>query len=163
MNYLAIDIGAESGRAMLGRLEGGRLTLQEVRRFPNGPVCLPDGLHWDALRLFSEIKAGIALGIQAAGAEGLAALGIDTWGVDYALLDGRGALLGNPYHYRDARTDGLVEAACQQVGREAIFEATGIQFMQLNTLYQLLAERAHGALLPAAHTLLTMPDLLIIG
>lgn len=158
-NFLAIDLGAESGRAMLGRLQGGRLALEEVHRFSNGPVRLPDGLHWDALRLFSEIKAGIALGARAAGAEGLHALGIDTWGVDYALLDGQGALLGNPYHYRDARTDGMLERAFRQVGREAIFEATGIQFMQINTLYQLLAERERGAILPAARTLLTMPDL----
>lgn len=159
MNYLAIDLGAESGRVMLGRLADGRLTLQEVHRFPNGPVSQPDGLHWDAARLFTEIKTGITLGMQAAQPEGIAGLGIDTWGVDYALLDARGELLGNPYHYRDARTDGLVEAACAQVGREAIFEATGIQFMQLNTLYQLLAERRQGTLLPAARTFLTMPDL----
>jgi len=159
-NYLAIDIGAESGRAMLGRLEGGKLTLREVHRFPNGPMRQADGLHWDAPRLFDEIKTGIRLALQAAGGEPIAALGIDTWGVDYALLDEHGALLGNPYHYRHARTDGMLERAFERVGREAIFEATGIQFMQLNTLYQLLAEREQNpAALERAHTLLTMPDL----
>ncbi len=159
-NYLALDLGAESGRAMLGRLQDGALTLQEVHRFPNAPIRQPDGLHWDALRLFSEIKAGIRLGLEAAGDEGIAALGIDTWGVDYALLDERGALLGNPYHYRDSRTDGMLERAFERVGRAAIFEATGIQFMQLNTLYQLLAQREQNpAVLEQAHTLLTMPNL----
>ena len=161
INILALDLGAESGRAILGRLDNGRLELKEIHRFANGPVRLPDGLHWDALRLFGELKTGLQRAREEVGAHGLASAGLDTWGVDFGLLDARGDLLGNPFHYRDSRTDGMLERAFELAGRSAIFEATGIQFMQLNTLYQLLAlkERRSPAL-EAAHTLLTMPDLL---
>jgi rhamnulokinase len=157
--FLAIDLGAESGRATLGALEGGRLELAEVHRFPNGPVSLPGGLHWDVLRLWVEIKNGVAAAWSQAGAD-LCSLGLDTWGVDFALLDRRGELLGNPYHYRDSRTDGIVAEACRRFSREEIFNATGIQFMQLNTLYQLLSLVVRGSpLLEAAGRLLLMPDL----
>src|SRR5512134_4131774 len=107
-NYLALDLGAESGRAIIGSINEGKLSLNEVHRFGNGPVRLPDGLHWDVLRLWSEIKAGIAAAINS-GANPVG-IGLDTWGVDFALLDRNGALLGNPFHYRDARTDGIPEA-----------------------------------------------------
>jgi rhamnulokinase len=161
LNLLALDLGAESGRAMLGRLDHGRLEMKEIHRFANGPQRLPDGLHWDAMRLFSELKTGLRLAREEVGAHNLASAGLDTWGVDFGLLDARGDLLGNPFHYRDSRTDGMVEKACEIAGREAIFEATGIQFMQLNTLYQLLAlQQAHSPALAAAQTFLTMPDLL---
>lgn len=158
--YLAFDLGAESGRAILGALDGDQLSLSEVHRFDNGPVRLPDGLHWDILRLWSEIKTGLGLAVREQGG-GLAAVGLDTWGVDFCLLDGQGALLGNPYHYRDSRTDGMMDEAFRRLPREYIFERTGIQFMQINTLYQLLAMVVQGSpALQVAKTFLTIPDLL---
>ena len=175
-NFLAFDLGAESGRAILGRFDGEQLRLSEVHRFPNGPVRLPDGggtgyrsvekgkrsgyrLHWDVLRLWTEIKRGLGLAAQQGGGD-LSGVGLDTWGVDFGLLDRDGALVSNPYHYRDSRTDGMVEEACRRVGREEIFEQTGIQFMQLNSLYQLLSMVVSGSpALDIAETFLTMPDL----
>lgn len=160
LNILALDLGAESGRAILGQLSGGCLEFKEIHRFSNGPVRLPDGLHWDPIRLFCEIKTSLRLAKEALGGQALASIGIDTWGVDFGLLDARGDLLGNPYHYRDSRTDGMMEKAFELVGQQAIFEATGIQFMQLNTLYQLLAlHQANSPALAEARTFLTMPDL----
>ena len=159
LSLLALDLGAESGRAILGRFDGQRLQLSEIHRFPNGPVRLPDGLHWDILRLWSEMKRGIALAIQ----EGheLASIGIDTWAVDYGLLDRSGALLSNPYHYRDSRTDGMLAEAFRRVPREEIFRQTGVQFLQLNSLYQLLSMVAsRSPVLDIAETFLTIPDLL---
>lgn len=158
-NFLAFDLGAESGRAVIGRFDGEHLTLKEVHRFPNGPVRVLGSLHWDVLRLFDELKHGLAKLINEYGHE-LASLGLDTWGVDFALLDKHGLLLGNPYHYRDARTDGMLEKAFRRVPREEVFEQTGIQFMQINTLYQLLSMVVHASpLLSAADTLLMTPDL----
>jgi len=159
LSLLAFDLGAESGRAMLGQLDGGRLQLSEVHRFPNGPVRLPDGLHWDVLRLWTEVERGVALAARQQGVE-LASIGLDTWGVDFGLLDRDGALIANPYHYRDSRTDGMMEEAFHRVPRAEIFEQTGIQFMQLNSLYQLLAMVVHRSpALDVADTFLTMPDL----
>ncbi len=160
-NYLALDLGASGGRAIVGRFDGERLALAEMHRFANGPIALPraggTSLHWDVLDLFAQIKRGMA----AAAGGGLVSMGIDTWGVDYGLLDRAGALLGNPYHYRDNRTDGMMEEAFRRVPREEIFAATGIQFMQLNTLYQLLAMVVRNdPLLTVAETLLMLPDLL---
>ena len=158
-NYLAIDLGAESGRTMLGTFADEKLTLTETHRFPNGPVRLPDGLHWDVLRQWAEIKAGIAATVKS-GVE-LSSLGVDTWAVDFALLDVNGALLGNPYHYRDARTDGMLDEAFRRMPKEELFANTGIQFMQLNTLYQLLAMVcAKSPILDIAQTFVTIPDLL---
>ncbi len=162
LNFLAFDLGAESGRAMLGQFDGERIRLSEVHRFPNGPVRLPDGLHWDVLRLWTEIKGSLALAVAAQKEHGasLAGIGLDTWGVDFGLLDRDGALVSNPYHYRDARTDGMVEEAFRRVPREEIFEYTGIQFMQLNSLYQLLSMVVgNSPALEIAETFLTMPDL----
>jgi len=157
-NYLAIDLGAESGRMILGQLDENLLQLKETHRFPNVPVRLPDGLHWDVLRLWKEIKAGISATVQRN--HHLASLGLDTWGVDFALLDKNGGLLGNPYHYRDSRTDGMLEEAYCVMPRNEIFANTGIQFMQLNSLYQLLAMvREKSPLLDIAETFLTIPDL----
>lgn len=157
-NYLAIDLGAESGRTMLGTLDNGKLILTETHRFPNGPVRLLDGMHWDVLRLWAEIKAGIAAAVQ--GGAKLSGLGLDTWGVDFALLDRDGTLLGNPFHYRDARTDGMLHEAFRHMSRADIFAGTGIQFMQLNTLYQLLAMvQAKSPILDVAQTFVTIPDL----
>ena len=158
-NYLAVDLGAESGRTIVGSLEEGRLSLTETHRFSNGPVRLPDGLHWDVLRLWSEIKTGI--GISSTKFDRcVSSLGLDTWGVDFALLDRHGALLSNPFHYRDERTDGMLEEAFQRMPRADIFENTGIQFMQLNTLYQLLAMSVQRSpLIDVAKTFVTIPDL----
>jgi len=159
LDFLAFDLGAESGRAMLGQFDGERLQLSEVHRFPNGPVRLPDGLHWDVLRLWTEIKRGLARAVRERGAD-LASVGLDTWGVDFGLLDRDGALVSNPYHYRDGRTDGMLEEAFRRVPRQEIFEQTGIQFMQLNSLYQLLAMVVgRSPALDVAATFLTMPDL----
>jgi rhamnulokinase len=158
-DFLAVDLGASGGRVLLGRWDGNAFELQELHRFPNGPVSVLGHLHWDALRLWQEILAGMGRYAATFGAapDGV---GLDTWGVDYALLDRAGHLLGNPYHYRDRRTDGLVERACALVPRREIFEQTGIQFMQLNTLIQLLAmAEAAEPQLEMADTLLMMPDL----
>ena len=157
INLLAIDLGAESGRAILGHFKAGALQLEEIHRFWNGPVRLPDGLHWDVLRLWTEIQHGLK---QAAQRGPLGGVGLDTWGVDFALLDARDVLLGNPYHYRDSRTDLMMEEAFRRVSRADIFTSTGIQFMQLNSLYQLLAMVVQRSpALEAAATFLTIPDL----
>ena len=166
-NYLALDFGASGGRAIIGRFDGRRLTLEEVHRFANGPVALPTtygaSLYWDAVRLYSEVKEGLARAVEAckdSADSGLVSAGLDAWGVDFGLLDRAGVLLGNPYHYRDGRTDGMLEEAFRRVPREEIFAATGIQFMQINSLYQLLAMVVRDdPVLRAAGTLLFIPDL----
>ena len=158
-HYLAFDLGAESGRAILGTLESGRLTLEEIHRFPNTPVRVFSSLYWDTLRLWHEIQQGLRI----AGRERQTALdgiGVDTWGVDFALLDAAGALLENPRHYRDARNNGMMDAVFKVVPREEVFAQTGIQFIQINSLYQLYAMRLAGSpALACAHTLLMTPDL----
>jgi rhamnulokinase len=157
--YLALDLGAESGRAVIGHLDGRSLQLEEVHRFPNGPVRVNGHLHWDVLRLFSEVKRGIELAVQKYGQD-VSSIGLDTWGVDFGLLDGQGRLLGNPYHYRDSRTDGMMEQVFERVPRTEVFEHTGIQFMQLNSLYQLFSMRLNQVpILDIADTFLTIPDL----
>jgi sugar (pentulose or hexulose) kinase len=156
---LAVDLGAESGRVVAGLFNGSRLELQEIHRFSNRPVRLPGGLHWDVLRLFSDIQAGLARSASLFGKD-LASAGVDTWGVDFGLLDANGALLGNPFHYRDARTEGVPERVFKTVSRETLYRATGIQFMQLNTMFQLAAlAEARTPPWPVAKTLLFMPDL----
>jgi len=158
-HYLAFDLGAESGRAMLGSISENLLSLEELHRFPNIPVRLPTGLYWDTLRLFHEIRQGLAM----AGRErrlALEGVGIDTWGVDLALVGRDGALVDNPRHYRDARNNGMLERTFAVVPREEIFAHTGLQFMQFNTLFQLHAMKLAGSpALECAHTLLMMPDL----
>jgi len=157
--YLAFDLGAESGRATLGILEARQLTLEELHRFPNAPVRVLSALHWDTLRLWQEIRHGLAVAGRERGA-GLDGIGVDTWGVDFALVGQEGNLLENPRHYRDARTNGMLEAVFQVVPREEIFAHTGVQFMQINTLYQLYAMRLAGSRpLACARTLLMTPDL----
>ena len=156
--FLAFDLGAESGRAVVGHLDD-RLRLEEIHRFPNGPVRVLDSLHWDVLHLWSEIKCGLGLAAKKYG-DGLFSVGLDTWGVDFCLLAADDTLLGNPYHYRDSRTDGMMEAAFRIVPRAEIYERTGIQFMQFNSLYQLFAmARADSPALAAARTFLNIPDL----
>ncbi|MHB1355136.1 MAG: rhamnulokinase [Anaerolineae bacterium] len=160
ISMLAFDLGAESGRAILGTLTDGQLHLQELVRFANHPVRLPDGLHWDILHLWSEMVTGLSQAAKLPNVK-IASIGLDTWGVDFALLDDNGALVGLPYHYRDSRTDGMVQAAFDLVPRQGIFSATGIQFMQINTLYQLLAMvKQQSPALEIASSFLTIPDLL---
>ena len=156
--YLAFDLGASGGRAMLIRYDGRVFALTELHRFDNQPVQTADGLYWDAQRLFREIKAGLLRCAQSGARP--SSVGVDTWGVDLALLDARGELLANPRHYRDPRNAAAMEEALRRVGRERIYESTGIQFMGLNTLYQLysMVEAPSGGL-EAADRLLFMPDL----
>jgi rhamnulokinase len=156
--YLAIDLGAESGRVMAGLWNGQRLRLEELHRFPNGPMPLAGTLRWDVLRLWAEIRNGLALAAKRHG-KAVVSVGADTWGVDYVLLDRRNELLGQPFAYRDARTNGIMEKAFQKVPRVKIFAQTGLQFMQFNSLFQLLAaKRNTPELLDAADCLLFMPD-----
>jgi rhamnulokinase len=158
LRFLAADLGAESGRVMVGGFDGDRLTLSEAHRFDSRPVPLPDGLHTDVLRIFTEIRAGLAAAARSGG--DVAGVGVDTWGVDFALLDGGGRLLGNPYHYRDCLGSGILERTLARVPRADIFEATGIQLLELNTLFQLALLQERGAAeLAAARQLLMMPDL----
>jgi rhamnulokinase len=156
--YLAIDLGAESGRVMAGLWNGKTIRLEEVHRFPNGPVYLGDSLRWDVVRLWAEIQNGLALAARKYG-KAIVSVGADTWGVDYVLLNRHDEMLGQPYAYRDARTNGMMEKAFRKVPRTKIFAQTGLQFMQFNSLFQLLATRQHAPeLLEAADCLLFMPD-----
>jgi rhamnulokinase len=157
--FVAVDLGAESGRVLAGKLSRGRFELEEIHRFPNGPVRIGDHIYWDVLRLWTEVKNGLALAVQKYGSQ-VVSIGVDTWGVDYALLDSNDELVGNPYHYRDKRTEGMFEVAFQKVPRDEIYRRTGIQFMRLNTLYQLLAMVVQKSpQLKIAKTFLMMPDL----
>jgi len=159
LSFAAVDLGAESGRCMLGAFDGRIVRLEEIHRFPNVPVRVLDGLYWDPLRLFAEIKHGLQkCGAAAPARASLSGIGIDTWGVDFALLGADDALLGNPVHYRDRRTAGMMAAAFELVPKEEIFERTGIQFLPINTLYMLLAAAGSPAL-EAAATFLMIPDL----
>jgi rhamnulokinase len=156
--YLALDLGAESGRAMLADLSGHLLKLQEVHRFPNCPVNLPTGLYWNTLGLFHEITEGLRAAARLT--DRLESVAIDTWGVDFGLVGPAGALIDDPRHYRDVRTVGLPEEMFSVVPRAEIFAATGVQFMELNSLYQLYAvHRQTPWLLRLAKALLFMPDL----
>ncbi|MCO6452868.1 MAG: rhamnulokinase [Caldilineales bacterium] len=159
--YIAVDIGAESGRVIVGLLGEGKLELQEVHRFANGPVRVMGHLHWDVLHLFDEIKRGLARAAQEHG-DDFVSVGIDTWAIDYGLLDANGQLLGNPFAYRDARTEGMMEQAFHHIPQRQIFEQSGgIQFLSVNTLYQLLAMvKAGSPQLTLAQDFLLMPDLL---
>ena len=159
VTFLAFDVGAESGRAVVSRLEDGRLQLEEIHRFANGPIRLLGHLHWNVLRLLEEIKSGLALCARDYGPD-VAGIALSTWGVDFALLDREGELLGIPYCYRDQRTDGMMERVFARISRQKIFEHTGIQFMPLDTLYQLYATAVQKpATLDLAGTFLMMPDL----
>ncbi len=157
--YLAVDMGASSGRHVLGLIEGRQLHLQEVYRFENGPVEVAGHLYWDLLGQWAHVRQGLRAAADKRPYE-LASIGVDTWGVDFGLLGRGDELLGNPYHYRDRRTNGIMERAFGIVSRENIFRQTGLQFMQFNTLYQLLAMKLAGSpLLDIAESLLMVPDL----
>lgn len=155
-DFLAMDLGAESGRALLASFDGERMSLREAHRFPNVPVRVAGTLHWDALRIFDEIKR--ALSKASAESKRVESMGLDTWGVDFALLDRDGKLVSNPCHYRDARTDGVAERIENRVSREEMYRATGTQFLPFNTVYQLLATTG-SPLLEAADAMLMIPDL----
>jgi len=160
LKLLAMDYGASSGRAILGSFDGDSLELKEIHRFPNDPVYINGTLYWDILRLFHEMKEGIHKCVINGDAD-IAGIGIDTWGVDFGLLDSKGDLLGNPVHYRDKRTEGILEKICGIVPRREIYEQTGIQFINFNTLYQLMALRiSNSPLLEIASTMLFTPDLM---
>ncbi|MBC8164403.1 MAG: rhamnulokinase [Bryobacteraceae bacterium] len=157
--YLALDLGAESGRAVLGSFDGYTLGIEEVHRFPNEPVRTDNELHWDVLRLWHEIQRCLRA-TASAGITELDGVGVDTWGVDFGLFGEGGALLGNPFHYRDTRADGVMDRVFARVPADQIYAATGIQFMQINSLYQLYAAMERTPkLLDIAESLLTMPDL----
>jgi rhamnulokinase len=164
-SVLAFDLGASSGRALIGELllDGAgetRLNITEVHRFPNVPVHIGDHLYWDILLLLQEVKTGIRKAFQAGFKP--ESFSIDTWGVDFGLLDRNGELLGNPYHYRDSQTEGLIEEVCDLIGREKLFLESGLQFMPFNTIYQLYAmKKANSPKLEQAATLLLTPDLLM--
>lgn len=154
---LAFDFGASSGRAIIGCFDGGKITLEEVHRFSNDPVSVGGTVYWDVLRLFHEIKQGI---IKARMAGGFDSIGIDTWGVDFGLIDAEGKLMENPIHYRDTRTVGLVDEAFKTMPKEKLYGITGIQFMELNTLFQLISLKKYRPwMLERADKMLFMPDL----
>ena len=155
---LAFDFGASSGRAILGIFDGEKIELQEVHRFSNDPVKINGTVYWDVQRLFFEIKQGI---LKAKEAGGFDSIGIDTWGVDFGLLRKDGTLVENPVHYRDARNDGMVEKATEYMSKERMYDITGIQFMDFNTIFQLLSLKENRPyILEEADKLLFMPDLL---
>lgn len=161
--FLALDMGAESGRGVVGALDAdaGRVTLREVHRFANEPVRLHDTLYWDLPRLHAEQVAAITRAVAAGDGAPLSGVGVDTWGVDFGLIGDNGALVGLPVHYRDARTNGMMDKVFARVPRPDVFAQTGIQMMPINTLFQLAAVREQQpALLDAARTLLFVPDLL---
>src|SRR5688500_13952500 len=153
--YLAFDLGAESGRALVATVDGGKLSIEELHRWANEPVRAGGTLHWDVLRLWHE------MGVALAKAPVVEGIGVDTWGVDFALLDKTGALLQNPVHYRDSRTDEIAPKLFEIVPADELYALTGVQFMQINTLFQVFAlARSNPAILGAARYFLTVPDLL---
>jgi rhamnulokinase len=154
--FAAVDLGATSGRVIVGRVGHDRLDLDEVHRFDNTPVQLPTGLHWDILRLYQAALDGLR---QAGPTAEIASIGIDSWAVDYALLDADGQMLGNPFHYRDPRTEPHIEQVRTRVGTAELYRATGLQHLPFNTVFQLAAE-AGSARMAAARTVLMIPDLL---
>jgi rhamnulokinase len=155
--YAAVDLGAESGRVIVGRLQGSSVTLEPVHRFPNTPVTLPDGLHWNLVGIFEQVLSGI--GAAAASAGELKGVGVDAWGLDYALFDADQRMLGTPFHYRDARTDGTIALAHERVSRADMYSVAGIQTMPINSVFQLLAEES-GSALASAERIALIPDVI---
>lgn len=160
LKLLAFDYGASSGRAILGKFNKDKLELSEVHRFSNDPVMVNGSFYWDVLRLFHEMKQGILKCIKD-GEGDIKGVGTDTWGVDFGLLDKSGELLGNPFHYRDKRNEGMIEEACKIVPKRQLYEITGTQFLKFNTVYQLLSLKLNNSpMLEKAEALLFTPDLL---
>ncbi len=158
-SYIAVDLGAESGRVMLAALDAEKLSLREIHRFPNGPIQQDGSMRWDFKQLCAAIKTGIGQAARQAGGE-VSGIAVDSWGVDFGLIDKSGKLIENPYHYRDSRTDGMLERAYEKLPRQQIYHHTGIQFMQLNTVYQLLAMRLkNDPVLAKTDKLIFMADL----
>ena len=158
-SYLAVDMGASSGRHILGQFDGERIELEEIYRYVNGPIEMNDGYYWDFPGLRADVRKGLMAAAQRCG-DTIKSVGVDTWGVDYAYLDKNGQVLANPHCYRDPRTDGAMERAFETVPREEIFEHTGLQFIQINSLYQLLADRWAGSVpLANADRFMMIPDL----
>ncbi len=158
-SYLAIDMGASSGRHVVGRFDGKKIELEELYRYENGPVDMNGSLYWDLPGLWKHVQNGLRAVGSKYGAE-IASVGVDTWGVDFAFLGRGGELLGNPYCYRDPRTDGAMERAFQTVSRDEIFAQTGLQFMQFNSLYQLMVMKEQNSpILDVAERFLQIPDL----
>jgi len=161
-NFLAFDLGAESGRALLGSISQGKLTLEERHRFPNPNGRMSGHFQWDLLAQLEQLKTGLRRAADRSRGDlsEIHGIGVDTWGVDFGLVGRDGDVLGNPFHYRDRRTDGVMERTFGRVSRQKIFDVTGLQFMQFNSLFQLLAmQEAKSQALDAAETLLFMPDL----
>jgi rhamnulokinase len=159
-NCIAVDLGAESGRVMLARVADDALTIEQVHRFPNGPIEQDGTLRWEFERLFAEIKQGIRLAVQKESQ--IASIGVDTWGVDFGLLDKDGALIEDPYHYRDSRTNDMMDKACAILPREKIYANTGIQFMQFNTLFQVMAlKEQHPEVLEKTEHMVFMANLIM--
>ena len=157
--FLAFDLGAESGRGILGCFDGKQIRLEVLHRFPNGGIRILDNLHWDIVGLWKEIKN--TLSICARDSSNIESIGVDTWGVDFGLLDKSGSLLGLPFHYRDSRTTGVLEKVFDRIPRLSMFELSGCQFMEINTVYQLYSMvLADSPLLRFAETFLTIPDLI---
>ena len=157
--FLAFDLGAESGRAIVGCFDGTKVELEVLHRFPNQPVVVMSTTYWDVLRLFYEMKEGLSLCMQKYGTK-IASMAIDTWGVDFGLLGANDELLGNPIHYRDPHTEGMIEEAFKVIPRQELFRQTGNQFIRFNTLFQLMALARRGSsILDQAKTLLLMPNL----
>jgi len=156
--YLGVDLGAESGRVMAGMLENGRISLDELHRFPNGPVNVAGSLRWNLIGLWKEILKGLKIAADRYGDE-IVSVGVDTWGVDYVLLSKTEELVGVPFNHRDARTEGMMEAAFNRVSKAEIFRQSGVQFMEINSLYQLLAmQRDHPEEMALVDRLLLIPD-----
>ena len=159
-NFVAADLGASSGRTIVGTFDGGKFTLKETNRFWNGATEIGGTLYWDFVHLFRSIQEGIVATRRETGNQ-IASIAVDTWGVDFGFLDAQGKLLGNPVNYRDSRTNGMTEKVFDAVGKETVFNQTGIQFMQLNTLYQMYAlAQSNDAQYLAADKFLFVPDLL---
>ncbi len=157
IKVLALDFGASSGRAIVGDFDGKKITLNEVHRFSNDPVILTGTIYWDVLRLFHDIKTGL---LKAKKEGNIKSIGIDTWGVDFGLLDKDGKLLDNPVHYRDKRTNNIMPEVFKKLDKKRFYEITGNQFMEINTVFQLAAlQKQRPEILKQTQTLLLMPDL----
>lgn len=154
---LAFDFGASSGRAMLGTYDGNTIEIEEIHRFSNDPVVVNGTMYWDVLRLFYEIKQGI---IKAKHYGSFCSIGVDTWGVDFGIIDEYGNLIENPIHYRDSRTNGMLEKSLEKISKEEFYNITGNQFMEINTAFQLLSlVEKRPYILERADKILLMPDL----
>jgi len=156
--FLAVDLGAETGRVVRGAFDGSRLVVREVHRFVNRPVALPQGLHWDVLALFADLSAGLAVGLSDPGRDKVAGVAIDAWGNDFGLLDRDGRLIGNPWHYRDRRTESSTALVTERAGAARLYRTTGTATLPINTTSQLVAMEGSPQL-DAAERLVMLPDL----